>query len=186
MLDSDEVNAFSHVGGHVYVSWGVFTLAQTDAELEFVVAHELAHAELGHAAARAEQLAPQADAAIGRVPGLHFLIALGYSAEQEFAADAWAYQALGGSQIFRTASPSASSGGMPVMPPRTACPGTAPRGLAPATRGKMSRITIPPIRRHRSGWSDFERWPARLRTYLRRVGETSPLEASFCTHLTSF
>jgi predicted Zn-dependent protease len=92
--DSAEVNVFSHTGGHIYVNRGVFTLAQTDAELEFVVAHELAHAELGHTVARVEQLAQQSAAGMGLLPGLHFLIALGYSAEQEFAADAWAYQAL--------------------------------------------------------------------------------------------
>jgi hypothetical protein len=94
VLNSQEVNAFSHVGDHIYVSRGVFALAQVDAELQFVVAHELAHLKLGHTAARLEQVARGSHLAIGLGPWLHHLIALGFSDDQEFAADVWAYQAL--------------------------------------------------------------------------------------------
>jgi predicted Zn-dependent protease len=94
VLATDAVNAFSHVGNHIYVSRGVFALAQTDAELQFVVAHELAHLKLGHASERLEQAARGPGAEAGLVPWLHHVIALGYSDLQEFAADAWAYQAL--------------------------------------------------------------------------------------------
>jgi hypothetical protein len=41
-----------------------------------------------------EQVARGPGAEAGLVPWLHHLIALGYSDDQEFAADAWAYQAL--------------------------------------------------------------------------------------------
>jgi predicted Zn-dependent protease len=94
VLDSAEVNAFSHIGGHVYASRGVFSLVQTDAELEFVVAHELAHIELGHAAARLDSIPGLDKASPGLVPALFHLIALGFSAEQELEADDWAYRAL--------------------------------------------------------------------------------------------
>jgi Peptidase family M48 len=94
VLESDGVNAFSHIGGHIYLSRGVFALAQVDAELQFVIAHELAHLELGHAPTRLEQLAREAIGGIGLLPGLSFLLAMGYSAEQELEADVWAYQAL--------------------------------------------------------------------------------------------
>jgi predicted Zn-dependent protease len=94
LLGSDDVNAFSHVGGRIYVSRGVFALAQVDSEVQFVIAHELAHLELGHPTARLEQIAQAAGAPLELMPLLHFLIALGYSDDQEFAADAWAYQAL--------------------------------------------------------------------------------------------
>ena len=94
ILDSDLVNAFSHIGGHIYVTRGVFDLAQTDAELEFVIAHELAHLERGHEQARLEQLVRQAGATAGRIAWLNFVLALGYTDDQEFEADAWAYQAL--------------------------------------------------------------------------------------------
>ncbi len=94
VLDSRAVNAFSHAGDHIYVSRGIFDLAQTDAEFQFVIAHELAHQRLGHAAARVEQMAQGPGAEIGLAPWLYHLIALGYSDEQEFAADAWAYQTI--------------------------------------------------------------------------------------------
>jgi predicted Zn-dependent protease len=94
VLDSTEVNAFSHIGGRVYVSRGVFALAQTDAELEFVIAHELAHLERGHAAIRLESVVPQTVGSPGLVPALAQLIAMGYSAEQEFEADDRAYEGL--------------------------------------------------------------------------------------------
>jgi Zn-dependent protease with chaperone function len=72
----------------------MFALAQVDAELQFVVAHELAHLALGHPAARLEQIAQGPGARLGLLPSLDFLIAWGYSDDQEFQADAWAYQAL--------------------------------------------------------------------------------------------
>lgn len=94
LLNSDQVNAFSHIGGHVYVSKAVFWLVQDQEELEFVVAHELAHEELGHAAARLESLAKEAGMSGGLAPTLGHLIALGYTPDQEFQADRWAYKAL--------------------------------------------------------------------------------------------
>lgn len=94
VLDSNDVNAFSHIGGHVYVSRGIFALAQTDAELEFVIAHERAHAELWHAAARLDSVVRQAGGPIGLAPAIVRMIGAGYTAEQEFEADERAYQAL--------------------------------------------------------------------------------------------
>ena len=135
MLDSGGVNAFSHVGGHVYVSPEVFALAQTPAELEFVIAHELAHAQLGHAARAGGAVRPAGRAGLGLIPGLHFLIALGYSAEQEFAADAWAYQALR-----RAGRSHREAAGFlrryPATPRTTKYSGATPRGLALATRAQ--------------------------------------------------
>ena len=50
VLASDEVNAFSHPGGYIYVSRGLLKFLDGDAAgLEFVLAHEMAHIELGHA-----------------------------------------------------------------------------------------------------------------------------------------
>lgn len=94
VLDSNDVNAFSHLGGHIYVSRGVFTLAQTDAELEFVIAHELAHLELGHAAARLESVVGPSAGSEALVNAISRLISAGYSTEQEFEADDRAYRAM--------------------------------------------------------------------------------------------
>ena len=51
ILDSDEVNAFSHPGGYVYVSRGLFGLIGEDEDyaLQFAVGHEIAHVDLQHA-----------------------------------------------------------------------------------------------------------------------------------------
>jgi predicted Zn-dependent protease len=94
ILDSQKVNAFSHVGGHVYVSRGVFNFVPVDGELEFVIAHELAHLRLRHEEGRLAQVARQAGASSGRMAWLHFVLALGFSDDQEFEADALAFDAL--------------------------------------------------------------------------------------------
>src|SRR5438874_576745 len=51
VLDSKEVNAFSHLGGYIYVTRGLFNLAATEEEFRFVVGHELAHVDRRHAQA---------------------------------------------------------------------------------------------------------------------------------------
>ncbi len=43
VLDTPIVNAFSTVGGYVYVTRGLITLADSEAELAAVLAHDLAH-----------------------------------------------------------------------------------------------------------------------------------------------
>ena len=50
-MDSDEVNAFSHPGGYVYVNRGLFDLIGEDEDyaLQFAVGHEIAHVDLQHA-----------------------------------------------------------------------------------------------------------------------------------------
>ena len=48
VLASSEINAFSHLGGYVYINQGILSFAKSDAELQFVIAHEIAHVELGH------------------------------------------------------------------------------------------------------------------------------------------
>jgi hypothetical protein len=51
ILDSDEVNAFSHPGGYVYLNRGLFDLIGEDEDyaLQFAVGHEIAHVDLAHA-----------------------------------------------------------------------------------------------------------------------------------------
>ena len=66
MIKSDEINAFAHAGGYVYVTAGMLNFAKPDAELQFFLAHEIAHQELKHVvkrmtyAARASQLGGEA------------------------------------------------------------------------------------------------------------------------------
>ena len=51
IMDSDEVNAFSHPGGYVYVNRGLFGLIGEDEDyaLQFAVGNEIAHVDLRHA-----------------------------------------------------------------------------------------------------------------------------------------
>ena len=50
-MDSNEVNAFSHPGGYVYVNRGLFDLVGEDEDyaLQFAVGIEIAHVDLQHA-----------------------------------------------------------------------------------------------------------------------------------------
>jgi Zn-dependent protease with chaperone function len=98
VLDTAEVNAFTHAGGYVYVSQGLLDWVQTERELQFVLAHEIAHVDLAHVtkkvtyAARAAELTGDAGAFLTQLA--YSLVATGYSKEEEFEADAWAYHAV--------------------------------------------------------------------------------------------
>ena len=97
VLDSDRVNAFSLPGGFVYVCRGLFDLIGSDEDyaLQFVLGHEIAHVDLKHAL---KCVAPgNAEAKKRGIDTLRqFMvpIGLGYPDEQEFEADAWAYQRM--------------------------------------------------------------------------------------------
>jgi Peptidase family M48 len=51
ILDSDQVNAFSHPGGYIYITRGLLNSIGDDEDymLEFAIGHEMAHVELNHA-----------------------------------------------------------------------------------------------------------------------------------------
>ena len=55
ILDSPEVNAFALPGGYVHVSRGLVALADDEAELAGVLAHEIGHVTARHAAERYSQ-----------------------------------------------------------------------------------------------------------------------------------
>ncbi len=65
ILDSPVVNAFALPSGRLYVTRGLLALANDTAEIAGVLAHEIAHVTLRHAAARTER--EQRSALIGRV-----------------------------------------------------------------------------------------------------------------------
>jgi hypothetical protein len=90
VLDSDEVNAFSHMGGYIYVTRGLLSFSATEEELRFVVGHELAHIDLKHGQAlAAETLRDGRAAQVGSLQAMYHQIAAGYTEAQEFAADDW-------------------------------------------------------------------------------------------------
>jgi predicted Zn-dependent protease len=98
LLDEKQVNAFSHLGGHLYVTRGLLELQPSDAELETVLGHEIAHVDLKHCvgkltyAVRASQIGGDQVSEIVKIA--YHLIALGYAEEQEFSADAWSYKTM--------------------------------------------------------------------------------------------
>jgi predicted Zn-dependent protease len=96
IIDSDAVNAFSHPGGYVYVSRGLFPFLGDDEEaaLQFVLAHEIAHVDLRHAIQCLQD--PELKSMnMGTLQQVYALILpLGYMDKQEYAADRWAYQQL--------------------------------------------------------------------------------------------
>ncbi len=99
LLDSPVVNAFALPGGYVYVTRGLMALANSEAELSGIIAHEIGHVTARHSAQRYSQ-------AVAANIGLNILsiladspmltnlagtgaqlYLLGYSREQELEAD---------------------------------------------------------------------------------------------------
>ena len=99
VLNSPEVNAFALPGGYVYVTRGLLALANSEAELASVLAHEIGHVTARHSARRYNRaIATNLGAAVlgaatrnstveqlGQIGGELFL--KGFSREQEFQAD---------------------------------------------------------------------------------------------------
>ncbi len=99
IIDSDIVNAFALPGGFIHVSRGLLALANSEAELAGVLAHEIGHVTARHAAQRHSQsvLAGLGINVIGVLTGIREAANLAgsvaelylksYSREHEFEAD---------------------------------------------------------------------------------------------------
>ena len=98
IIKSDEVNAFAHVGGYIYINKGLIDFFTSDAELQFVIGHEIAHVDLNHCtkkiayAARAQQVGGNIAQSMATLA--YSTISLGYSKEDEFEADEKSFQWL--------------------------------------------------------------------------------------------
>ena len=99
ILDTPIVNAFALPGGYVYVTRGLLALADNEAELAGVLAHEIGHVTarhtaerygqsmLGNAAALGVGVLLGSEAAAQATSSAAQLAVLGYSRDQEFEAD---------------------------------------------------------------------------------------------------
>lgn len=98
IVDNPEVNAFAHLGGYVYIHKGLLDAFRTDAEIQFFLAHEIAHVDLKHAvrrttySTRAAKLAGEPGRTTAQIA--YQAIAVGYFKDDEFEADAWAARAM--------------------------------------------------------------------------------------------
>ena len=98
LVSSDDAFAFSHLGGYIYLSTFLSKLIPEDVELEFILAHEIAHLDMRHGIEKAaRELGAEAHRPPdqpGLVQRIYHQIAEGYDSEQEDAADKWACQQL--------------------------------------------------------------------------------------------
>lgn len=65
IIDSDDVNAFVLPGGYVHVTRGLLALADNEAELASVLAHEVGHVAAGHSSQRLNRTMTAAQEAAG-------------------------------------------------------------------------------------------------------------------------
>ncbi len=91
VVKNNEVNAFAHIGGYIYINQGLIDYFTADEELQFVLGHEIAHVDLNHCAKKIAY-AVRAGQVIGEIGQnitslAYETISLGYSKEDEFEAD---------------------------------------------------------------------------------------------------
>ena len=89
ILNSPSVNAFALPGGYVYVTRGLLALANSEAEVASVLAHEMAHVTARHAAEREARVraASQTDVPPGVAAEQVEVTLANFSQQQEIEAD---------------------------------------------------------------------------------------------------
>lgn len=96
--EPDDLNAFSLPGGYIYVNSALIDWIEQDCELQFVLAHEIAHVDLEHCNRKLTYAARVSDLtapAIGGFVGiLHNILSRSYTQEEEFDADAYGFRAM--------------------------------------------------------------------------------------------
>lgn len=91
VLDSDAINAFSHLGGYVYVTRGLLNLIGDDEDymLQFVVGHEIAHVDLRHTV-KCLSDAGVRQLGLGTIGKVYLIIIpFAYLDAQDYEADHW-------------------------------------------------------------------------------------------------
>jgi len=110
ILDSDDINAFTTSGGHIFLTRGIIRVAKTEDALAAVIAHEVAHCQLKHSlkaiktsrisqafllsvaagagvlmGVDANEFADALNESVGEI--MQTMVNSGYSREQEYEAD---------------------------------------------------------------------------------------------------
>ena len=96
VIENEAINAFSTLGGHIYLNQGLLDSVETDGELQFVIGHEIAHVDLRHCAQQMTYVARASNMGgdtLGNVVAIAYkTIALGYSEEKEHESDEFAFE----------------------------------------------------------------------------------------------
>lgn len=98
VVEDEVMNAFATLGGNIFVYRGLLNEMTSDEALQGVIAHEIAHVELAHCV-KASAPALRTQEVTGQLGGvlvsqIGSLIVRGYSEQQEFEADLFAYNAM--------------------------------------------------------------------------------------------
>jgi len=92
VIGRTEPNAFALPGGEIFVTQGLLSFAQSEAELAFVIAHEMAHIDLRHCVRRYQYQLKLQSISLGALGTLTDLarvpFEISYSKYQEMEADA--------------------------------------------------------------------------------------------------
>jgi hypothetical protein len=98
LLNDPTVNAFSHVGGYIYVHKGLLEVARTDVELQFVLGHEIGHVDLKHVLrgfAYSLPIGKWSHEVVAQLAQIaYYRIAVGYNQELEFEADEYGFRRM--------------------------------------------------------------------------------------------
>jgi len=98
LLNDPTVNAYSHVGGYIYLHKGLLEVARSDIELQFVLGHEIGHVDLKHVLRGFTYSLPIGNwshEVVAQLAQLAYCrIAVGYSQELEFEADEYGFRRL--------------------------------------------------------------------------------------------
>lgn len=106
ILKSDTINAFSHVGGYIYFNTALLDAIESDAELQFIIGHEVGHVLLKHCAQqvafslRAREIGTELGGELGGTlagqvtRAAYATLSKAYDEDQEFASDKWSYETM--------------------------------------------------------------------------------------------
>ena len=90
VVETDEVNAYAIAGGRMFFNTGILNFLETEDEIAFVMAHEIAHNELRHCIKRVQYaaIASSIDPSFGEIVQLAYGIYLmPYTKYDEYEAD---------------------------------------------------------------------------------------------------
>lgn len=90
VVETDEVNAYAIAGGRMFINTGILEFLETEDEIAFVMAHEIAHNELRHCIKRVQYaaIASSIDPSFGEIVQLAYgIYSMPFTKYDEYEAD---------------------------------------------------------------------------------------------------